>query len=133
MLLHWLSIDRTPPTLFYFARVREMTMNPLNFNMIMGVIMREPSLMRYEHLIGHFQHSQPATDEVTCYARGFILYVLGTTLFANRENTISLHLLGALRDLEWVSEYHWGGTKLATLYMYISSISRGEGELLGGY
>ncbi|KAL7169690.1 hypothetical protein ACSBR2_034675 [Camellia fascicularis] len=51
----------------------------------------------YSWFYDHFIDTQLATtDEVAQYARGFLMYLLGTTLFANRENTMGIYLLGAL-------------------------------------
>ncbi|KAL7253907.1 hypothetical protein ACSBR1_008280 [Camellia fascicularis] len=61
------------------------------------------------------------------------MYLLGTTLFANRKNTVGLYLLRALVHLPQVIEYEWGGTGLATLYCYMSSVSRRKADSLGGY
>ncbi|KAL7244243.1 hypothetical protein ACSBR1_016472 [Camellia fascicularis] len=61
------------------------------------------------------------------------MYLLGTTLFANRENTVGLHLLGTLVHLPQVIEYDWGGAGLATLYCYMSFVSCRKADSLGGY
>ena len=61
------------------------------------------------------------------------MYLLGTTLFANKENTVGIYLLGTLVHLLRVAEYDWGGASLATLYCYMSSVSRRKADLLGGY
>ncbi|KAL7172465.1 hypothetical protein ACSBR2_032035 [Camellia fascicularis] len=61
------------------------------------------------------------------------MYLLCTTLFANRENTVGMYFLRALVRLPRVTEYDWGGTSLATLYCYMSSVSRRNVDLLGGY
>ena len=48
-------------------------------------------MVRYSWFYDHFIDRQPATaDEIAQYARGFLMYLLGTTLFANRENTVGL-------------------------------------------
>lgn len=91
-------------------------------------------MVRYNWFYDHFIDRQPATaDEVAQYARGFLMYLLGTTLFANRENTMGIYLLGALVHLLRVAEYDWDGTGLATLYGYMSSMSHRKADLLGGY
>ncbi|KAI7997899.1 Protein MAINTENANCE OF MERISTEMS, partial [Camellia lanceoleosa] len=77
---------------------------------------------------------EPGTpEEVAQYARGFLMFLFRTTLFANRGNTVGLYLLSALVDLSQVRRYDWGGASLATLYYYMSVTSRGRGDLLGGY
>ncbi|GMP23555.1 hypothetical protein CsSME_00001102 [Camellia sinensis var. sinensis] len=76
----------------------------------------------------------PMTQEaVERYARGFLMFLLGTTIFADRANTVLLCLLSALVDVRQILHYDWGGAALATLYGYMSSASRGSGQLLGGY
>ncbi|XP_028088183.1 uncharacterized protein LOC114288796 [Camellia sinensis] len=72
-------------------------------------------------------------EETEQYARGFRMFLFGTTLFADRGNTVGLYLLSALVDLSQVHRYDWGGAGLATLYFYMSATSRGRGDLLGGY
>ncbi|KAL7206135.1 hypothetical protein ACSBR2_018946 [Camellia fascicularis] len=58
------------------------------------------------------------------------MFVLGTTLFSNRWNTVDLYLLSALVTLLRVRFYDWGGAGLTTLYGYISSTSCLRGELI---
>ncbi|GMP94248.1 hypothetical protein CsSME_00043772 [Camellia sinensis var. sinensis] len=92
--------------------------------------------VRYTWFSSHFRRAEmvPETPEETeQYARGFLMFLFGTTLFADRGNTIGLYLLSALVDLSQVSRYDWGGAGLATLYFYMSATSRGRGDLLGGY
>jgi len=61
------------------------------------------------------------------------MFLFGTTLFANKGNTIGLYLLSALVDLSQVGLYDWGGAGLATLYGYMSSTSCRSGDRVGGY
>ncbi|XP_028125253.1 protein MAIN-LIKE 2-like [Camellia sinensis] len=92
--------------------------------------------VRYTWFSSHFRRAEmvPETPEETeQYARGFLMFLFGTTLFADRGNTVGLYLLSALVDLSQVSRYDWGGAGLATLYFYMSATSRGRGDLLGGY
>lgn len=79
------------------------------------------------------EEAQMTPEEVDQYARGFIMFLLGTTLFADRANTVPLCLLSALVDVRRIHHYDWGGAGLATLYGYMSSSSRLSGELLSGY
>ncbi|GMP74044.1 hypothetical protein CsSME_00031580 [Camellia sinensis var. sinensis] len=61
------------------------------------------------------------------------MFLLGTTIFADRANTVPLYLLSALVDVTKILRCDWGGAALATLYGYMSSSSRCSGQLLGGY
>ncbi|KAL7229712.1 hypothetical protein ACSBR2_008257 [Camellia fascicularis] len=61
------------------------------------------------------------------------MFLFGTTLFANRWNTVGLYVLSALVDLPQVRLCDWGGVVLATLYGYMSSTSRRRGERVRGY
>lgn len=72
-------------------------------------------------------------EKIEHYARGFLMFLFDTTLFANRANTVGLYLLSMLVVLPLVSFYDWGRAGLATLYGYMSSTSRGIGLLIGGY
>ncbi|GMP99379.1 hypothetical protein CsSME_00046867 [Camellia sinensis var. sinensis] len=49
---------------------------------------------------------EPGTpDKAAQYARGFLMFLFGTTLFADRGNTVGLYLLSALVDLSQVRQY----------------------------
>ncbi|KAF5934589.1 hypothetical protein HYC85_030760 [Camellia sinensis] len=61
------------------------------------------------------------------------MYLLGTTLFVNRENTVGLYLPRELIRLPRVVEYDRGVASLATLYCYISPVSRRKADSLGDY
>ncbi|XP_028103973.1 uncharacterized protein LOC114303031, partial [Camellia sinensis] len=92
--------------------------------------------VRYTWFSSHCRRAEmvPETPEETeQYARGFLMFLFGTTLFADRGNTVGLYLLSTLVDLSQVSRYDWGGAGLATLYFYMSATSRGRVDLLGGY
>ena len=97
---------------------------------------RPSGRVRYTWFSSHFRRVEiePETlDEAEQYARGFLMFLFGTTLFADRGNTVGFYLLSALVDLSQVRRYDWGGAGLATLYCYMSVTSRGRGDLLGGY
>ncbi|KAL7201637.1 hypothetical protein ACSBR1_033357 [Camellia fascicularis] len=103
---------------------------------LLGVIPDTTShgMVHYNWFLEHFFSTQPATaDAVAQYARDFLIYLLGTTLFVNRENTMGLYILGALVYLPRVVEYDWGGAGLATLCCYMSSISHCKADSLGDY
>ncbi|KAF5932880.1 hypothetical protein HYC85_029051 [Camellia sinensis] len=95
---------------------------------------------RYSWFESHFRiqpalakEAQMSPEEVDQYACGFIMFLFGTTLFADRANIVPLCLLSALVDVRQIRHYDWGGAGLATLYGYMSSSSRLSGQLLGGY
>lgn len=72
-------------------------------------------MVRYSYFAVHFRGSEPETlEEMEKYARGFLMFILGTTLFSNRWNTVGLYLLSALVTLLQVRFYDWGGAGLAT-------------------
>ncbi|GMP98415.1 hypothetical protein CsSME_00046312 [Camellia sinensis var. sinensis] len=143
--------------LFHFSSIREMTLTPYDFSMLTGLRVGVSSpvtqwrdaqlqllgaipdttshgMVRNSWFLGHFSGTQPATTgEVAQYTRGFLIYLLGTTVFANKENTVGLYILGALVHLPRMVEYDWGSTGLATLYYYMSSVSRRKADSLGGY
>ncbi|KAL7171850.1 hypothetical protein ACSBR2_036499 [Camellia fascicularis] len=59
-----------------------------------------PAMVRYSWFADHFHRSEPETpEEVEQYARGFLMFLLSTTLFANMWNTVGLYLLSALMTL----------------------------------
>ncbi|GMP58146.1 hypothetical protein CsSME_00021921 [Camellia sinensis var. sinensis] len=97
---------------------------------------RASGRVRYTWFSSHFRRveMEPGTpEEAAQYARSFLMFLFGTTLFADRGNTVGLYLLSALVDLSQVRWYDWGGAGLATLYCYMSMTSHGRGDLLGGY
>ncbi|KAI8014400.1 Protein MAIN-LIKE 2, partial [Camellia lanceoleosa] len=98
-----------------------------------------PGFVRYSWFEVQFRvqpllvDAAPMTPEaVERYARGFLMFLFGTTIFADRANTVPLCLLSALVDVRDILHYDWGGAALATLYGYMSSASRGSGQLLRG-
>ncbi|KAL7263401.1 hypothetical protein ACSBR1_001545 [Camellia fascicularis] len=92
-----------------------------------------PAMARYSWFFEHFHGSQPEIQEETeRYARGFLMFLLGTTLFANMWNTMGLYLLSALMTLPRVWFYDWSGAGLTTLYGYMSSTSYMRREQVGG-
>ena len=94
-----------------------------------------PGFVRYSWFEVQFRvqsaliDAAPMTPEaVDQYARGFLMFLFGTTLFADRANTVPLCLLSALVGVGDILRFDWGGAALATLYGYMSSVSRGSGQ-----
>ncbi|GMP77685.1 hypothetical protein CsSME_00033868 [Camellia sinensis var. sinensis] len=87
---------------FHFSAAGDMTMTPFDFAVLMGLDFRGTEL--------------ETSEEIAQYARRFLMFLFGTTLFTDRGNT-----------------YDWGGASLATLYCYMSATSRGRGNIVGGY
>ncbi|KAL7244150.1 hypothetical protein ACSBR1_016395 [Camellia fascicularis] len=119
---------------FHFSATGEMMMTPYDFAMLTGIEVggyrnlynmdigeweaawlhllgaRPPFLrsgmVRYSWFTECFQGREPETPEETeHYARGFLMFLFGATLFANRWNTIGLYLLSALVGLSLVWLY----------------------------
>ena len=98
--------------------------------------MNERGIMRYGHLYKDYQGFVCDTEQsFGQLARVFLLYLLGVSLFATKDNRISLRFLPALRDLYRVHTYDWGGAALATIYGHMGHISRSSESTLsmGGY
>ncbi|XP_058223034.1 protein MAINTENANCE OF MERISTEMS-like [Rhododendron vialii] len=66
-------------------------------------------------------------------ARCFLVYVLGVSLFPNRRNRVHLSFLQALRNIEEIAHFDWGGTALGACYAFMGSLSQEAGKSLGGY
>ncbi|KAL7170266.1 hypothetical protein ACSBR2_035187 [Camellia fascicularis] len=71
-----------------------------------------PGFVRYSWFEDHFwiqpslaQEASMAQEEVEQYACKFLMFLLGTTLFADRANTVPLCLLSALVDVTRVLCY----------------------------
>lgn len=54
--------------------------------------------------------------EIDQVVRSFLVYLLGTTLFADAASSLDLVFLMPLRDLDLVATYDWGSCALAFLY-----------------
>lgn len=66
-------------------------------------------------------------------ARGYLLWLLGSTLFVDRSCTsVSAHYLPYLLDLDKVKDYAWGAACLAYLYRQLGVASRFNNAQLGG-
>ncbi|GMP68370.1 hypothetical protein CsSME_00028006 [Camellia sinensis var. sinensis] len=114
---------------FHFLATGDMMMTPFDFAMLTGLDMTGRPVP-YDADMGEWE---AAWIYLLGYARGFLMFLRGTTLFSDRGNTVRLYLLSALVDLSQVSQYDWGGAGLATLYCYMSATSRGRGNIVSGY
>lgn len=64
-------------------------------------------MVQYSWFADYFRGETPTTREETeNYAQGFLMFLFGTTLFADRANTVELYLLSALVDLSQVRYYN---------------------------
>ncbi|XP_028109856.1 protein MAIN-LIKE 2-like [Camellia sinensis] len=147
---------------FHFSTTWEMTMTPFDCSMLIDIKMgghpipydtdmgeweaaqiyllgiRPPisllGMVRYSWFANHYRGTAPATREETeQYARGFLMFLFGTILFADRANTVRLYLMSALMDLSRVRLYDQSGASLDTLYGYMDSTSSRSGHLIEGY
>ena len=62
--------------------------------------------------------------EIDQVAWAFLVYLLGTTLFADTASSIDLIFLMPLRDLDLVSTFDWGNCALAYLYRSMDELVR---------
>ncbi|GMP84817.1 hypothetical protein CsSME_00038192 [Camellia sinensis var. sinensis] len=122
---------------FHFSSTGDMTMTPYDFSMLttldvagrpipydadMGEweaawiylqgasppIDRSSGRVRYTWFSKRFRRTLPEPIKaIQQYAQGFLMFLLGNTLFFDRGNTVGLYLLSALVDLSqlWVYAY----------------------------
>ncbi|GMP38021.1 hypothetical protein CsSME_00009446 [Camellia sinensis var. sinensis] len=78
---------------FYFLATGDMTMTPFDIAMLTDLdVAGRP--VPYDEDMG--QGSMPKTlEEIEQYTQGFLMFLLGTTLFSDRENTVRLYLLSS--------------------------------------
>ena len=69
--------------------------------------------------------------EIDQVVRAFLVYLLGTTLFADTASFIDLMFLMPLRDLDLVSTFDWGSCALAYLYRIMDELVRGAKRFCG--
>lgn len=68
-----------------------------------------------------------------CRARGYLLYLLGTTLFVDKsQSSVPSNYLPLLEDLTAVQRYAWGAATLAYLYYQLGVASRGKAMQISG-
>lgn len=64
-------------------------------------------------------------DQIGYANRGYLLYILGCTLFADKTCTrVPICFLALLRDLDKVHTYAWGARALAYIYRQLRIVSR---------
>ncbi|KAI7985389.1 Protein MAIN-LIKE 2, partial [Camellia lanceoleosa] len=99
---------------FHFSATGDMTMTPYDFAMLTGLdvagrpVPYDADMGEYTWFSGQFKGTMPETiEEIEQYARGFLMFLIGTTLLSDRGNTVELYLLSALVDLSqlWVYAY----------------------------
>ncbi|XP_031266286.1 serine/threonine-protein phosphatase 7 long form homolog isoform X2 [Pistacia vera] len=92
------------------------------------------STLKLRWLRGHFQCLPLDADVVTtqCYARAYILGLLGS-LFADKSGSdVQLIFLPLLRDFKYVGKFSWGSAILAYLYRELCRASKkGASEVSG--
>ena len=99
---------------------------------------------RYEHLLNGFNHlmgedlSKVEEEELSrirlAYVKAILLLLLGYTLFAVKNNkTISLFWMFAIRNLDDIGTWSWGGMRLAFLYEQLNLTSSEHVGSVGGY
>ena len=69
--------------------------------------------------------------EIDQVVRAFLVYLLGTRLFADTTSSIDLMFLMPLRDLDLVGTYDWGSCALAYLYRSMDELVRGAKQFCG--
>ena len=73
-------------------------------------------------------------DHLENAARAFLLYLVGTTIFADKSSTyVSVVYLELFRDLDTVGRYAWGAAALAFMYEHLGDASMHHTKQLGGY
>jgi len=99
---------------------------------------------RYEHLLNRCNHlsgedlSEEEEQEVSyirpACVKAFLLFLLGYTLFAGKNNkTINLLWMLAIQDLADIGTWSWGGMRLAFLYEQLNLTSSSHVSAVGGY
>ncbi|KAK1278810.1 hypothetical protein QJS04_geneDACA016635 [Acorus gramineus] len=78
--------------------------------------------------------SSMPTHSIECTVRGYLLYLLGCTIFADKTGTyVSVEYLQYLEDLDKVKEYAWGAATLVHLYRQLGMASRAKCKSISGY
>ena len=73
-------------------------------------------MLRYSRIYDVCQDWTPTNIiEVNQLARCFLIFLLGSCVFYNAKSSVDLCFLLALRDLDTVNSYNYGGAALAHL------------------
>ena len=86
-------------------------------------------------LCEQFSYPPAGVDDVIlqCYARAFILALLGGALFTDKTGThVQLCYLPLLRDFTEISHYSWGSAVLAYLYRKLCRASLDSATEISG-
>ena len=75
-----------------------------------------------------------SVEQIGCAARGYLLYLLGCTLFTDKSSTrVPIVYLSLLMDLGQVRHYAWGAAALAYLYRQLGTATRADVRQIAGY
>ncbi|KAI8547454.1 hypothetical protein RHMOL_Rhmol07G0197100 [Rhododendron molle] len=147
---------------FHFPSAGEMTITPGDFSLLTGLrvggiplrvdprvweragalewfLGKVPPLHSRGHIdLAWLSKTFMKTDILTQVSveqlvRAFLLYVLGQTLFANKDSSVHTQFLVLLQHLEAIREFDWGASALATLYGNPGACSRDKSPILGGH
>ncbi|KAI8547553.1 hypothetical protein RHMOL_Rhmol07G0205100 [Rhododendron molle] len=147
---------------FHFPEAGEMMITPSDFAMLTGLrdggdplpldlriheregafdyllgktpTVSESGHITYSWLREQFDHAGILTEvSLSQLVQAFLFYLLGQTLFCNKENSVHVQFLAALVNLETIVEFDWGTPALVTLYGHLSAYSRGVSLSLGGH
>ena len=82
--------------------------------------MKGTHTMKVNSLRAHYTRDMIAAittgRQIDQLVRSFLLYLLGTTLFADAASSLDLVFVMPLRDLDLISSFDWGSYALASLY-----------------
>ena len=89
---------------------------------LLGMVpeMKGTHSLKFDSIRAHYTRERVAAattgQDIDQVVRSFLLYLLGTTLFADAANSLDLVFVMPLRDLDLISSYDWGSCALAYLY-----------------
>ena len=105
------------------ASLHPMTADRVSYiQTLLGMVpeMKGTHSLKFDSIRAHYTRERVVAatigQEIDQVVRSFLLYLLGTTLFANAASSLDLVFVIPLRDLDLVSLYDWGSCALAYLY-----------------